>query len=317
MVEKRLQDWAEKRDYRVATAGIDVLRKVRRKLEARKKRGEIDGEFFRENLSGLAYPDSSGPKGPGALVLVAAPRPVHTVTFTADGRRVEVVIPPTYVRYKKTFEDILDDMKKSVLGPDARAEILKAPLKSLAVHVGLSAYGRNNITYVPEFGSGFQLCGYTVEWDGPVPGSGRKEQESVMERCSSCRACVKACPTGAITEDRFLIRAERCFTLHSESSRPIPDWITPPSRMSLIGCMACQQICPLNKGRLKHEPAGVEFDAEETETFIRAGRTGKWQGPGNGAAASAQAKLDRLHMTEDAIVFGRNLAVLLRQGAGA
>jgi hypothetical protein len=77
--------------------------------------------------------------------------------------------------------------------------------------------------------------------------------------------------------------------------------------------MACQEICPLNKGRLKTEPAGVDFAAEETEAFLEAGRRGAWNALPLGAEASARAKFEGLGLTEGIAVFGRNLGLVLKK----
>jgi epoxyqueuosine reductase len=252
-------------------------------------------------------------------VVVAVPSPIGILPVTAGGRTIDLRIPPTYIRYNATFRDVLDDLSKNALGPGESAEILKAPLKSLAVHMGLAVYGRNNITYVAGFGSGHQLCGYIVR-TGKRPSKRRAEpegRETALERCASCQACIKACPTGAIREDRFLISAERCFTLLSESRRPIPEGTQPPKRaVCLIGCMDCQLVCPENKGLLKTVPSGIEFSAEETEAVIEAGRrlaaissdaAPAAEAGGDPALASALAKFERLGLTEDLRLMGRNL----------
>jgi epoxyqueuosine reductase len=329
--ERLAADWAGKRGYRIAWAAGEILRTIRNKLEARRNSGLIDEPFFRENLASFDFPDLNSTESHLHVIAVAVPRPAHVLRVSPQGRTIDCLIPPTYVQYRRTFDDVLADLRKNVFRESGRLEILKVPLKSLAVHMGLVSYGRNNIAYVPEYGSGFQLCGYAVTELETGRGSDREggtveravdegdriqavaPRESMMEPCVSCRACVKACPTGAICEERFMISAERCFTLHSESSGPIPDWIRPPSPMSLIGCITCQEICPVNKGKLKYVPAGVEFTAEETEALLDAGRSGDWNRSESGAVVSARAKFDSLGMSESAAVFGRNLALLLEQ----
>ncbi len=100
----------------------------------------------------------------------------------------------------------------------------------------------------------------------------------------------------------------------------MPAWAKPPRSLCLIGCLACQQICPENKGRLKTEPSGVEFTAEETEAVLEAGRRlaagedgGQAQRAGKSRAFdAARAKFDGLGMTEDLDVMGRNLDHFLR-----
>lgn len=326
MFEERLREWAAARGYTLGIAGTGIVDVVKRKLEGRRADRTIDPRFYAENLSWFRFLDGIAVSGTMSVVMVAVPSPIHTLPVTAGGRKIDALIPPTYVRYKATFEDVLADMKANTLGQGVGAEILKVPLKSLAVHMGLVAYGRNNITYAPGLGSGHQLCGYVVRAaertaDGTAIGA---RPEAVMARCSNCRACIEVCPTGAIREDRFLISAERCYTLHSESRRPIPAWAEPPKSICLIGCMACQQVCPENKGRLKTVPSGVELTAEETEAVIKAGRR-LTEGPygadepavdpqESAAWRSAKAKVDQLGMIEGLEVMGRNLGLFLKRG---
>jgi epoxyqueuosine reductase len=319
MLEERLREWAAARGYALAIAGAGVIEAVKEKLEERKSAGMIEAGFYNDYLASFRYLDASAIAGPKCVVMVAVPSPIQVLPFTVEGKKIDALIPPTYVRYNATFADVLGDMKENALGQDAAAETLKAPLKSLAVHMGLVVYGRNNITYAPGLGSGHQLCGYVVgTGEGPDEECPKAEgRETVLEQCASCQACVKACPTGAIREDRFLISAERCFTLLSESRKPIPAWAKPPKSICLIGCMACQQVCPENKGRLKIMPSGVEFTGEETEAVLEAGRMlaagdrgGDVSGRGE-ALASARAKFERLGMSEDREVMGRNLDYFL------
>jgi len=53
--------------------------------------------------------------------------------------------------------------------------------------------------------------------------------QEVYERCQTCQACLRACPTGAIAVERFLVRAERCVTFRNEKpgSVPFPAWVNP------------------------------------------------------------------------------------------
>jgi len=322
MLEERLRAWAAERGYGLEVADIGVVDTVRKKLEARRDSGLIDPAFFAEYLSKFRFLEGVEIAGPKRVVMVAVPSPVSVVPMKAGGRTIETLIPPTYVHYLGLFQQVLDDMKASVLGPEGIVEILKAPLKSLAVHTGLVRYGRNNITYAPGLGSGLQLCGYVVgtpEWPAAGRPSGA-DLETVLERCATCTACAKVCPTGAIRKDRFLIHAERCFVLPSESTRPLPAWVRPPKSVCLIGCMDCQLVCPENKGRLKTVPSGIELTDAESEAMIEAGRglceTASGAVQISRAAesqdlASARAKFEGLGMAEDFAVVGRNLAFFL------
>jgi len=276
MSEDALKRWAEARGARFAVAGIDLLDTVREQLEQRRGEGQIDSRFFRENLGDLLGPGDLGVSRPEALLIVSAPRPVHTIVLNIGDRSVDVLLPPTYFRYRAFFADILKEIKEA-LGESVEIAILQAPLKSLSAHLGLTVYGRNNVTYVPDIGSYHQLCGYIVGGDAgirlrnafgfPVARGG----EGSLRLCATCRACVKACPTGAVRADRFLISAEKCFTLFSENPGPFPESLRRPKTACLLGCMECQTACPENRGRLRFESTGISITAEETAELLAVG----------------------------------------------
>lgn len=301
-----LIEWAYQRGYRVGLAGISLLEAVREKLAKRREKGEFAPGFFEENLSVFRYLEGVSMPRPESIIVVAVPSPAHILKFELEAGLVETILPPTYVRYRSLFESVRKDLADNVLGRDANVETVQAPLKSLAVCLGLASYGKNNITYIPELGSYFQLAGYVT--DIPLKTTADDIQlERKLGLCASCRVCLKACPTGAITEDRFLIHAERCYTLRSESSQPIPPDVEPPSPDCLIGCLKCQELCPANKGLLKKEVADVSFTKEETLALLE---DGDFQD--EDIARSIQAKFGALALSESVPIFRRNLRLLLR-----
>lgn len=306
MMSEILIDWAHQRGYKVGFTAVNLLETVREKLTKRREKGEFAPGFFEENLGVFTYLERVSMRRPESVVVVAIRCPAFILKFELETGPVETILPPTYVRYRVLFESVRQDLENTVFGRDGNVEIVQAPLKSLAACLGLASYGRNNITYVPEFGSYFQLAGYVT--DVPL---GTSADEIQLERklglCSSCRACLKACPTGAITEDRFLIHAERCYTLHSESSEPIPPDAEPPSPDCLIGCLKCQEICPANKGLLKKENADVSFTKDETLALLEDGDFRD-----ENLAKSIQAKFRTLALSESVSIFRRNLRQLLR-----
>ena len=267
MTQRVLIEWANEKGYRVGFAEISLLDVVKDKLERLRAKAEFAPGFFEANLGFFKYLEESSIKSPRALLIVAIPRSACILNFELERGSVETTLPPTYVEYRPLFENVRVELKNNVLGKNVRIETLQAPLKSLAAYIGLVSYGRNNITYIPEFGSYFQLAGYILD----VPLIGVASEMQLVQKlslCSSCRACIRACPMGAITEDRFLIHAERCYTLYSESQQPIPASIEPPSPDCLIGCLRCQETCPANKGLLRREKAGISFTKEETVALL-------------------------------------------------
>ncbi len=300
-INKAIKSWAKRRGYRYATGSISLLEEVRGSLQKRRKAGEIDDYFFRQNLDIFTYLEGCTLENPQSILIIAVPRPAHILSFSAGDKKIETVLPPTYVRYRKIFEEVRDDLAAVVSGYDCHLEILSAPLKALGNRLGLLSYGRNNVGYIDGFGSYFQLVGLVSDKRIEEKCGSTGPAEMLLPRCRDCRICAKACPTGAIDKERILLHAEKCYTLFSESPEPIPDGLKPPSPKCLIGCMRCQQVCPENKGLLRYEEAAVSFDAEETDAFLGL------DGVPARTMDRARAKFLKLELTEGFPVFARNL----------
>ena len=136
---------------------------------------------------------------------------------------------------------------RSVLGPAgykvARARI---PVKLLAVRTGLAQYGRNNIAYVRNLGSFVRLDAFCT--DAPLHVEDYKSKGSWrLSSCPPCRNCHHVCPTGCIPYDGKVIDAERCLTYLNEHEGEWPEWLDPRGHNSLVGCMLCQEMCPVDR----------------------------------------------------------------------
>jgi epoxyqueuosine reductase len=305
--EDAVREWAKAQGYRVAFGPVAVLDEVRRVFERRLESGEIEARFYEENLAGFTYLEGVSLKNPRSVVLVAIPKPAHILVFTVGDKKVETILPPTYVRYRGTFAEVRDDLAATLARPGFHVELLNAPLKALANRLGLLSYGRNNVGYIEGLGSFFQLVGFVSDMPLAKGSRSPRPAETLLARCQKCRVCAAACPTGAIEKERVLLHAEKCYTLFSESPNPIPEALKPPSPKCLIGCLRCQELCPENKGLLRYENAAVSFDADETAAFL--GIKPAADGP---AFDRAGAKFRELGMTEGFPVFRRNLTRLLK-----
>jgi epoxyqueuosine reductase len=206
-------------------------------------------------------------QGMQSVLSVAVPSPVWRVSFRHAGKTLVATIPPTYRDYGRMPPDI--EMRlNGVLGKNGyRAKAArKLPEKLLATRCGLAEYGRNNIAYVKGLGSFVFLSSYYT--DMPCEDGWRAPKR--MEMCDRCTKCADNCPTGALDPQRRIISQDKCLTMHNEadSSVPFPDWISPAAHNSLIGCMACQDVCPANAKRLDFTAGPVEFGEEETAMLL-------------------------------------------------
>lgn len=76
--------------------------------------------------------------------------------------------------------------------------------KKIAQLAGLGWLGRNNLLVNKKFGSRIRLV--TILTDMPLP-----PDKPSQEGCSSCRACIQACPAGAIREEQAQFDHLKCF----------------------------------------------------------------------------------------------------------
>jgi len=94
------------------------------------------------------------------------------------------------------------------------------PIKRLASMSGLAEYGRNNITSVPGIGSWVQYTVFLT--DMPYDDSNWRDKPIMAAECEDCDICIKACPKGAISKDRFLYFREKCKGCNTECLWPCP-----------------------------------------------------------------------------------------------
>jgi len=299
-----LENWADERGYRVAWGPTEVVLRARAEIGARRESGELDADFCRDQLEFLFETDDV--RSDETVVVVAMPRPAHRVGFDLGDTRFDALLPPTYLRYQQTFEEVRQDLAANGL-PGARVEHLTAPLKTVARMVGLVRYGRNNISYAEGIGSYIQLCGFITDAALPVAEKARVEGPELLPECEDCTICRSACPTKAITEDRVLLRAERCITLANENPGVWPESMPARAHHCLIGCLRCQRACPANP-KLRIDDTGVCFSADETRTLIDGNH------PADSHAENGiRTKLAWLGQPGVEPVLGRNLRALLER----
>lgn len=287
-----------KNGYQVKIISSGHIQDLQTEIKTQYRRGLFDEEFYTEELTGFDFKIADSLSGSKSLFIVAAPQPQVRVTFTRRGESYRGIIPPTY-SYENDRQ--IQALLEHYLIPSGfHVKMAKLPWKLLAVRSGLAQYGKNNITYVDGLGSYHRLTAFISD----LPADQDHWQEpQVLDRCENCKACRKACPTGAIAADRFLLHGERCLTFHNERRGEFPQWIKPSWHNCLVGCFYCQKACPVNKDVVKAIVEGPVFSEEETD-FILQNATLKE------VPQSAIQKLEQLDVIEYLPVLGRNLRTL-------
>jgi epoxyqueuosine reductase len=291
------------RGYQGRVISIQHLGDLQEEIEGRYREGLFDQELYQTYLAAFTFcrPDSL-PEA-RSIIVVAVPQPQTRVTFTWNGERVRFIMPPTY--FEQGTENHVRELLARLLKPAGyRVAEAVLPKKLLAARSGLAAYGKNNISYVPGMGSFYGLV--AVYSDLPAQEDHWREPQ-MMESCRNCSACLRHCPVGAITSERFLLRAERCITFHNEKPGdvPFPTWIDPSWHNCLIGCLHCQRVCPQNREFLHWIEERAEFSQEETALFL--------QGVAFDQLPPATVKkLEQSDVIKLLDVLPRNLGVLLK-----
>jgi len=290
----------KERGYRGAVLPVEHVAQLKHEIEERLGQKEIDAPLYDRCLSSFKFDVTTNLPGTCSIIMTAAPQPQREVTFHFDGQTYSVIIPPTY--YADTDDQVRNILENILTTNGYQLHRAALPLKLLAVCSGMAEYGKNNIAYVEGLGSFVRLKAFLS--DMPT-NRGEWLEPRVMKECDKCKACLKACPTGAIVRDRFLIHAERCLTFLNEGSERFPEWIDPAWHNSLIGCMKCQVVCPVNKQFVKWVEQGEDFTEAETELILNGVLLDR-------LPPETVHKLNRSYMAEYLDVLPRNLRALMR-----
>jgi epoxyqueuosine reductase len=172
-------------------------------------------------------------RGGGRVARYAAGRDYHRVFSERMGR----------FTHRLEREGLSRDRMRA--GADA-VPILE---RALAVRAGIGFLAKSSGVIHPLQGPwlllGEVLLAAELEPDGPAPGS-----------CGTCRACIDACPTGAITAP-YELDARRCLSYTTIELRgPIPAELRSKQGEWLFGCDVCIEVCPFaDRGRAASEAA--------------------------------------------------------------
>ena len=262
-----LLDQLSKQSLQARIISVNHLDKLKKEIKYLCNNALLDNQFYKERLTRFSFQIPEKMKKPQSLIVAALPRPQTQAIFTLKGERRSLILPPTYTAYEETTKKV-ENLISRILGEEGYKSTGTAlPLKLLAARSGLVQYGRNNITYISGLGSFLQLV--AVYSDLPCE-EGSWQEAKMMKRCEGCALCRRACPTGAIAHDRFLLRAELCITYHNEKKGevPFPNWMKVSWHNCLLGCMYCQRVCPENKSVINWIGDEEEFSAEESSTIL-------------------------------------------------
>ncbi|MCE5268747.1 MAG: DUF1730 domain-containing protein [Planctomycetaceae bacterium] len=226
--------------------------------------------YFADRLDAYRRPDRLLPGAKSVLMLgmnyrTVEPaasqdpeRPSGRVSRYAWGLDYHDVIRPRLHR-------LADFHRQLVPSAQTRGVVDTAPLleRRFAQLAGLGWIGRNATLINERFGSWFFLAALLTTEELAY------DEPTTVDHCRSCRACLDACPTGALCgaascgagcqpavssaaarqpPPRYRVDARKCLSyLTVESRGPLPAEFRAVAGNRLFGCDVCQEACPWNR----------------------------------------------------------------------
>lgn len=302
MIES-LNNFLKKYNYKAGIISFKRLKELENEIDGLYEGKYIDKSLYKSYLSGFLYNMKEDSFELKSIIIIAVPRPQNRIYFNTGKKCFPAIIPPTYIGQGRMDQKIKAILDWYLSGTGYMVLPARLPEKLLAAYSGLSRYGRNNISYIRDFGSFFYLTSFFSNIDCDYENWYEKKE---LEDCLDCKACLKNCPTGAITAKRFLLNAERCLTFFNEKPGNFPAWVKPESHNCLVGCMKCQIVCPYNEPFINWIEDTGEFTAEETEILLQ-------NLPAEKLPSSIIEKLNFLDLQGYVGVIPRNLMALLKK----
>lgn len=152
-----------------------------------------------------------------------------------------------HVVVKDKLYAFVEHIRERIGEVNGRVFVDSAPVleKAWAAKSGLGWVGKNSNLISKRKGSFFFLAELILDL--------KLDSDTVVtDHCGSCTACIDACPTQAIVEDR-IVDGSKCisyFTIELKENVP-SEWKDKLDGWA-FGCDVCQDVCPWNRFSIHH-----------------------------------------------------------------
>ncbi|MBP6184225.1 MAG: tRNA epoxyqueuosine(34) reductase QueG [Saprospiraceae bacterium] len=193
---------------------------------------------------------------PGARTVISLAFNYHNPDKPADPEAPKI----SQYAYGEDYHHVLRKRLKSLLawirdtyGPvEGRVFVDSAPVleRDWARRSGVGWVGKHTLLIHPKAGSYFFLAELIIDLAfAPDP--------PIRDHCGTCRRCIDACPTDAISPAGYSLDASKCISyLTIELRDAIPGVFQGKMEGWMFGCDICQEVCPWNRFASRHnEPA--------------------------------------------------------------
>ncbi|MFN8283482.1 MAG: tRNA epoxyqueuosine(34) reductase QueG [Chitinophagales bacterium] len=155
---------------------------------------------------------------------------------------------------KEKLKILLQKMQTEIGNINGRVFVDSAPVleRAWAVKSGIGWIGKHSLLINKNQGSFFFLAEIIVdvelEYDTPFS----------TDHCGTCTACIDACPTNAIVENK-VVDGSKCISYFTiELKDAIPTSYKNQFDNWMFGCDVCQDVCPWNRFSKQHHESKFE-----------------------------------------------------------